>query len=50
MLGVLAAVALAVGIVGTTATVAHNQELAAAKSPTPVVEVQPVQSAATPGE
>jgi hypothetical protein len=50
MLGVLAAVALAVGLVGTTVSVAHNQELAAAKTPTPVVEVQAVQSATNPNE
>jgi hypothetical protein len=48
MLGILAAVALAVGALGTTVSVANNHELAAAKTPTPVVEVQAVQSATTP--
>lgn len=50
MLGVIAAVALAVGLVGTTVSVAHNQGLGADKTPTPVVEVQAVQSATTPSE
>jgi hypothetical protein len=50
MLGILAAVALAVGALGATVSVANNHELAAAKTPTPVVEVQAVQSAAIPGE
>ncbi|MBP2672136.1 MAG: hypothetical protein H6Q85_2202 [candidate division NC10 bacterium] len=50
MLGALAAVALAVGLIGTTVSVTHNHEQTAAKNPTPVVEVQAVQSANTPNK
>lgn len=50
MLGILAAVALAVGAVGATVSVANDHELASAKTPTPVVEVQAIQSPAIPGE
>ena len=50
MLGILAAVALAVGVVGATVSVTNNHELAAAQAQKPVVEVQAVQSATTPSE
>jgi hypothetical protein len=48
MLGAIAAVALAVGLIGTTVTVAQNPEETAAQSREPVVEVQAVQSANKP--
>jgi len=50
MLAILAAVALAVGATGAVVSVARDHEAAAAQSPTPVVEVQAVQSATTPSE
>lgn len=50
MLGIIAAVALAVGVVGTTVSVTNSHELSAAQTQTPVVEVQAVQSATTPNE
>jgi hypothetical protein len=50
MLGALAAVALAVGLIGTTVTVTHSHEDAAAQATQPVVEVQAVQSASSPNE
>ena len=50
MLGILAAVALAVGVVGATVSVANNHELAAGQTQKPIVEVQAVQSATTPNE
>jgi flagellar basal body-associated protein FliL len=50
MLAILAAVALAVGATGVAVTIASDHEAAAAKTPTPVVEVQPIQSATTPSE
>lgn len=49
MLAILAAVALAVGATGAAVSVASDHE-AAAKAPTPVVEVQAIQSATTPSE
>ena len=50
MLGVLAAVALAVGVFGTTVSVVHNHELAAGQTQKPVVEDKAVQSATNPNE
>jgi hypothetical protein len=50
MFAPLAAVALVVGIVGTTVSVTQHHEEKSAQSPEPVVEVQAVQSANTPNE
>jgi hypothetical protein len=48
MLAPLAALALAFGLFGTTVSVVHNHELAAAQTHAPVVEVQAVQKATIP--
>jgi hypothetical protein len=45
MLGVLAAVALAVGIVGTTVSVSQNGQPTANEVREPIVEVQAVETA-----
>jgi len=50
MLAILAAVALAVGATGAAVSVASDHEVAAAKTPTPVVEVQAIESATTPNK
>jgi hypothetical protein len=50
MLAILAAVALAVGATGAAISVASDHEVVGAKTPTPVVEVQAVQSSTTPSE
>jgi adenylate kinase len=47
MLGVLAAVALLVGAVGTTVTIVQNNEQGAEQAREPVVEVQAVESVRT---
>lgn len=50
MLGAIAAVALAVGLIGTTVTVTQNLDDTAAQSAQPVVEVQAIQSTSSPNE
>jgi hypothetical protein len=49
-LAILAAVALAVGATGAAVSVASHHEVVASKTPTPVVEVQAIESATTPNE
>jgi hypothetical protein len=44
MLGALAAVALVVGSIGATISVAQNDQQTAQQAPEPVVEVQAVES------
>jgi hypothetical protein len=50
MLAILAAVALAVGATGAAVSVASDHEVGAAQNPTPVVEVQAIETATTPSE
>ena len=50
MLAILAAVAFAVGATGAAVSVASDHEVVAAKTPTPVVEVQAIKSTTTPNE
>jgi len=50
MLAIIAAVALAVGATGAAISVASDHDVASAKTPTPVVEVQAIQSANTPND
>ena len=50
MLGAIAAVALAVGLIGGTVSVAQNHDQTTTQTSKPVVEVQAVQSANTPNK
>jgi hypothetical protein len=50
MLAILAAVALAVGATGAAVSVASDHEGGATQNPTPVVEVQAIETATTPSE
>jgi hypothetical protein len=50
MLAIIAAVALAVGATGAAVSVASDHDVVAAKTPTPVVEVQAIQSASIPND